>query len=38
MLNTMGGRAEHINRNSDFPTFGLIALSVLTIFVSAPLV
>ena len=25
-----------MNRNSDFPTFGVIALCVLTIFMSAP--
>ena len=27
---------EHMNYNSGFPTFGVIALCVLTIFVSAP--
>ena len=27
---------EHMNHNSGFPTFGVIALYVLTIFVSAP--
>ena len=35
-LNTMRQRAEHMNHNSGFPTFGVIALCVLTIFVSAP--
>ena len=35
-LNTMRRRAEHMNRNSAFSTFGVIALCVLTIFVSAP--
>ena len=35
-LNTIRRRAEHMNRNSGFPTFGVIALCVLTIFVSAP--
>ena len=32
----MRQRSEHINRNYGFPTFGLIALRVLTIYVSAP--
>ena len=35
-LNILSRRADHMNRNSDFPTFGVIALCVLTIFVSAP--
>ena len=35
-LNTMRRHAEHMNRNSAFSTFGVIALCVLTIFVSAP--
>ena len=35
-MNTMRRCAEHTNRNSGFPTFGVIALCVLTIFVSAP--
>ena len=35
-LNTIRRRAEHMNRNSGFPTFGVLALYVLTIFVSAP--
>ena len=35
-LNTMRRYAEHMNHNSGFPTFGVIALCVLTIFVSAP--
>ena len=35
LLNSMRGHAEHMNRNSGFPTFGVIALCVLTIFVSA---
>ena len=38
MLNTLRQCEEHMNRNSGFPTFGVIALYVLTIFVSAPLV
>ena len=36
MFNTMRRHAEHMNRNSGFPTFGFIALCVLTILVSAP--
>ena len=32
----MRRHAEHMNRKPDFPTFGVIALYVLTIFVSAP--
>ena len=36
MLNTMKQHAENMNRNSGFPTFGVIALRVLTIFVFAP--
>ena len=28
-------KIEHMNRNSGFPTFGVIALCVLTLFVSA---
>ena len=36
MLNTMRQSAEHVNRNSGFPTFGVIALCVLAIFLSAP--
>ena len=35
-INTTRRRAEYINRNSGFSTFGVIALCVLTIFVSAP--
>ena len=35
-LNTIRRRAEHKNCNSGFPTFGVIALCVLTFFVSAP--
>ena len=35
MLNTIRGSAEHMNRNSGFPNFGVIALCVLTI--SCPL-
>ena len=35
-LNTIRRRAEHKNRNSGFPTFGVIALCVLIIFLSAP--
>ena len=34
-LNAMRRHAEHMNRNSGFPTFGVIALCVLTVFVSA---
>ena len=36
-LNIIRRRAEHKNHNSGFPTFGVIALCVLTIFLSAPL-
>ena len=36
MLNTMRRRAEHINRNSGFPTFGVSALCVLAIFIPTP--
>ena len=36
VLNTIRQGAEHMNSNSDFPTFGVIALCVFTIFVSAP--
>ena len=36
MLNTIRRRAERMNHNSGFPTFGVITLCVLTIFVSAP--
>ena len=36
MLNTMWRSAEHMNRNSGFPTFEVITLCVLTIFVSSP--
>ena len=36
MINAMRRHAEHMNGNSGFPTFGVIALCVLTIFVSAP--
>ena len=32
MLNTIRGSAEHMNHNSGFPTFGVIALYVLTFF------
>ena len=35
MLNTMRRCAEHMNRKFGFPTFGIIARCVLTIFVSA---
>ena len=35
MLNTVRRRAEHMNCNSGSPTFGVIALCVLKIFVSA---
>ena len=33
---TIRGHAEHMNSYSGFPTFGVIAFCVLTIFVSAP--
>ena len=36
MLNTIRRRAENKNRNYGFPTFGVIALCVFTIFVTAP--
>ena len=36
MLNTLSRIADQMKRNSDFPTFGVIALCVLTILVSAP--
>ena len=36
-LNTIRRRSEHKNHNSGFPTFGVIAPCVLTIFVSTPL-
>ena len=36
MFNTMRGYAEHMNCNSGFPTFGVIALCMLTIVVSVP--
>ena len=32
----MKQRAEHMKRNSGFPTFEVITLCVLTIFMSAP--
>ena len=35
MLNTMRRYAEHMDRNSGFPAFGVIGLCVLTIFMSA---
>ena len=32
----MKGRAEHIKHESGFPTYGVIALCVLTIFIPTP--